>query len=118
MPKSSPFHDPTRYLLFTGKGGVGKTSPSFAVALSLADQGKRVLLVGTDPASNLDKILGVVLSDQPQPVAWLPLNFPPVSLPGEPTLRVCYVDEQGKDHKIVDSRVTRGILGVAQGIPA
>lgn len=74
MPKPSPFHDPTRYLFFTGKGGVGKTSLSCAVALSLADQGKRVLLVSTDPASNLDEMLGVVLSDQPQPVpgaAWL-----------------------------------------------
>lgn len=68
MPKPSPFHDPTRYLFFTGKGGVGKTSLSCAVALSLADQGKRVLLVSTDPASNLDEMLGVVLSDQPQPV--------------------------------------------------
>lgn len=68
MPKPSPFHDPTRYLFFTGKGGVGKTSLSCAVALSLADQGKRVLLVSTDPASNLDEMLGGVLSDQPQPV--------------------------------------------------
>jgi arsenite-transporting ATPase len=56
---------PTRYLFFTGKGGVGKTSLSAATALSLADQGKRVLLVSTDAASNLDEILGVPLRNTP-----------------------------------------------------
>ena len=47
----------TRNLLFTGKGGVGKTSVACATAVSLADAGKRVLLVSTDPASNLDEVL-------------------------------------------------------------
>jgi arsenite/tail-anchored protein-transporting ATPase len=47
----------TRNLLFTGKGGVGKTSIACATAVSLADAGKRVLLVSTDPASNLDEVL-------------------------------------------------------------
>jgi arsenite/tail-anchored protein-transporting ATPase len=47
----------TRNLLFTGKGGVGKTSVACTTALSLADAGKRVLLVSTDPASNLDEVL-------------------------------------------------------------
>jgi arsenite/tail-anchored protein-transporting ATPase len=56
---------PTRFLFFTGKGGVGKTSLSCAAALIMADQGKRVLLVSTDPASNLDEMLGARLSDQP-----------------------------------------------------
>jgi arsenite-transporting ATPase len=60
----SLLQDPTRYLFFTGKGGVGKTSLSCAVALAIADQGKRVLLVSTDPASNLDEMLGVTLSDR------------------------------------------------------
>ena len=41
----------TPYLFFTGKGGVGKTSLSCATAVKLADEGKRVLLVSTDPAS-------------------------------------------------------------------
>src|SRR6266545_7704486 len=44
----------TRHLFFTGKGGVGKTSVACATAVKLADAGKRVLLVSTDPASNLD----------------------------------------------------------------
>lgn len=48
---------PTRVLLFTGKGGVGKTTLACATAVQLADSGKRVLLVSTDPASNLDEVL-------------------------------------------------------------
>jgi arsenite-transporting ATPase len=58
-------HNPTRFLFFTGKGGVGKTSISTATAITLADAGKRVLLVSTDAASNLDEMLNVKLSNQP-----------------------------------------------------
>src|ERR1035437_3816798 len=47
----------TPFLFFTGKGGVGKTSLSCATAVRLADEGKRVLLVSTDPASNLEDVL-------------------------------------------------------------
>ena len=69
MPSSiSLLTAPTRHLFFTGKGGVGKTSVSTAVAIALADSGKRVLLVSTDAASNLDEMLGVPLSNQPTPV--------------------------------------------------
>ncbi len=53
--------NPTRNLFFTGKGGVGKTSVACAAAVRLADGGKRVLLVSTDPASNLDEVLSVKL---------------------------------------------------------
>lgn len=56
---------PTRFLFFTGKGGVGKTSLSTAAAIALADAGRQVLLVSTDAASNLDEMLGVPLSNQP-----------------------------------------------------
>ncbi len=59
---------PTRNLFFTGKGGVGKTSIACATAVTLADAGKRVLLVSTDPASNLDEVLGVKLGNHPTPI--------------------------------------------------
>lgn len=57
-----------RYLFFTGKGGVGKTSLSCATAVSLAEQGKKTLLVSTDPASNLDQVLETALGTGPTPV--------------------------------------------------
>ena len=59
---------PTRIMFFTGKGGVGKTSLACAAAVALADTGRRVLLVSTDPASNLDEVLGVSLSSRPTAV--------------------------------------------------
>ena len=61
--------DPSRYLFFTGKGGVGKTSLSSAIAVALADRGNRVLLVSTDPASNLNEVLGSTIGLAPTPVA-------------------------------------------------
>jgi TRC40/GET3/ArsA family transport-energizing ATPase len=60
---------PTRVLCFTGKGGMGKTTLACAVSVALARQGKRVLIVSTDPASNLDEVLGTELGEQPRPVA-------------------------------------------------
>jgi arsenite-transporting ATPase len=59
------FSHPTRFLFFTGKGGVGKTSIATATAIALADAGYRVLLVSTDAASNLDEMLNMTLSNQP-----------------------------------------------------
>jgi len=58
----------TRNLFFTGKGGVGKTSVASATAVGLADERKRVLLVSTDPASNLDEVFGVELGMLPTPI--------------------------------------------------
>jgi arsenite/tail-anchored protein-transporting ATPase len=70
-----------RNLFFTGKGGVGKTSVACACAIELADRGKRVLLVSTDPASNLDEVLGTELGATPTPVGAVPhlqaLNIDP-----------------------------------------
>ncbi len=73
--------DPTRHLFFTGKGGVGEQPLSTAVALHLADCGKKVLLVDTDAASNLDEILGVPLRQ--------PSN---TGVPGAPGLSVLNID--------------------------
>ncbi len=67
-----PTQDLTRNLLFTGKGGVGKTSIACAIAVSLAERGKRVLLVSTDPASNLDEVLETRLGIRPTPIAKMP----------------------------------------------
>ena len=62
----------TRNLFFTGKGGVGKTSVACAAAVRLADAGKKVLLVSTDPASNLDEVLGTPLGHHPTVVPSVP----------------------------------------------
>jgi anion-transporting ArsA/GET3 family ATPase len=59
----------TRTLFFTGKGGVGKTSVSCAVAVALAGLGRQVLLVSTDPASNLDEVFATKLAGEPTPIA-------------------------------------------------
>ena len=64
--------NPTRNLFFTGKGGVGKTSMACATAVQLADRGRRVLLVSTDPASNLDEVLGTKLACDPTSVDSVP----------------------------------------------
>jgi arsenite-transporting ATPase len=73
---------PTRYLFFTGKGGVGKTSLACATAVTIADRGTRVLLVSTDPASNLDDVFGIRLSNAP------------TSVPGVPGLDAVNVDPE------------------------
>ena len=64
--------NPTRNLFFTGKGGVGKTSIACAAAVRLADAGKRVLLVSTDPASNLDEVLSASLGQHATAVPAVP----------------------------------------------
>lgn len=59
----------TRYLFFTGKGGVGKTSLACAAAVHLARQGRRTFIVSTDPASNLDEVFGVKLGTEATPIS-------------------------------------------------
>ena len=82
----------TRNLLFTGKGGVGKTSIACAMAVSLADAGKRVLLVSTDPASNLDEVLLTEIGMHPTAIEGIPglkaINIDPVKAAHEYKERV------------------------------
>ena len=86
MTLSAYLPDPTattRFLFFTGKGGVGKTSLSCATALRLAEAKLKVLLVSTDPASNLDEVFGLTLGSAPTPVPDVPgleaMNIDPVA---------------------------------------
>jgi len=62
----------TKYLFFTGKGGVGKTSVACATAVSLADSGEKVLLVSTDPASNLQDVFGLELDNKGSDIKEVP----------------------------------------------
>ncbi len=90
----------TRNLFFTGKGGVGKTSIACATAIALADAGKRVLLVSTDPASNLDEVLGVELGQKP------------TAIPGVAGLSALNIDPEAAAHDYRERMVGpyRGIL--------
>ncbi len=88
---------PNRHLFFTGKGGVGKTSISCATAIALADKGLKVLLVSTDPASNLDEMLGVTLGSDPTAVPGVPglsaMNIDPETAAEDYRIRV--LDQMG-----------------------
>jgi len=58
------FDDLPKFVFFTGKGGVGKTSLACATALALADKGERVLLVSTDPASNVGQVFETTIGNR------------------------------------------------------
>ncbi|MED4213161.1 arsenical pump-driving ATPase [Priestia megaterium] len=72
----------TPFLFFTGKGGVGKTSTACAVAVSLADTGHKVLIVSTDPASNLQDVFEVELRNEP------------IEIPNVQNLYACNLDPE------------------------
>ncbi|MDV4150840.1 arsenical pump-driving ATPase [Clostridium sp. AL.422] len=71
----------TKYLFFTGKGGVGKTSVACATAVSLADEGKKIMLISTDPASNLQDVFDIELNNKGVEIKEVPnlvvANFDP-----------------------------------------
>ncbi|MEQ8153693.1 MAG: arsenical pump-driving ATPase [Clostridiaceae bacterium] len=71
----------TKYLFFTGKGGVGKTSAACATALTLADDGKRIMLVSADPVSNLQDVFDTELDNKGATIEGVPnltvVNFHP-----------------------------------------
>jgi arsenite-transporting ATPase len=83
-PKNIKF---TKYLFYTGKGGVGKTSSACATAVTLADSGKKVLLVSTDPASNLQDVFNTDLNNKGVPIKEVPnlvvANLDPVQAAAE-----------------------------------
>ncbi|PJE78438.1 Arsenical pump-driving ATPase [invertebrate metagenome] len=60
-----------RYLFFTGKGGVGKTSHACSSALALAESGKKVLIVSTDPASNIGQVFDTEMGDLITPIHYV-----------------------------------------------
>ncbi|KXL52266.1 arsenical pump-driving ATPase [Anaerotignum neopropionicum] len=77
----------TQYLFFTGKGGVGKTSTACATAVSLADSGKKVMLISTDPASNLQDVFQTELNNKGVPIREVPnlvvVNLDPIEAAAE-----------------------------------
>jgi arsenite-transporting ATPase len=99
---------PPRFLFFTGKGGVGKTSIACATAIQLAEAGKYVLLVSTDPASNVGQVFGITIGN----------NI--TSVPAVPNLAALEIDPQAAAQLYRDRIVgpVRGVLpeAVVKGI--
>jgi len=100
--------NPPRFLFFTGKGGVGKTSIACATAIQLADSGRKVLLVSTDPASNVGQVFGITIGNHI------------TSIPAVPRLSALEIDPQAAAQQYRDRIVSpvRGILpdDVVKGI--
>lgn len=99
---------PPRYLFFTGKGGVGKTSIACATSIQLAESGKRVLLVSTDPASNVGQVFGISIGNKI------------TEIPAVPNLAALEIDPQAAAQAYRDRIVgpVRGVLpdAVVKGI--
>ena len=92
--------NPPRFLFFTGKGGVGKTSIACATAVQLATNGQKVLLVSTDPASNVGQVFGVTIGNQV------------TTIPSVPNLSALEIDPQAAAQAYRDRIVApvRGVL--------
>jgi arsenite/tail-anchored protein-transporting ATPase len=102
-------HHLPRYLFFTGKGGVGKTSIACATALRLSEQGRCVLLVSTDPASNVGQVFGVQIGNRITPM-----------VAASPNLHALEIDPQAAARAYRDRIVgpVRGVLpeAIVKGI--
>lgn len=100
MSKLKFLSNSPRFLFFTGKGGVGKTSLACAAAISLADSGLRVLLVSTDPASNVGQVFGIAIGN----------NI--TLIPNVPRLSALEIDPQAAAQAYRDKIVSpvRGVL--------
>ncbi|MCX7196186.1 MAG: AAA family ATPase, partial [Proteobacteria bacterium] len=90
---------PPRFLFFTGKGGVGKTSVACATAIQLAEAGKRVLLVSTDPASNVGQVFGITIGNHI------------TDIPSVPRLEALEIDPQAAA-QIYRDRIVDPVRGV------
>lgn len=90
---------PPRFLFFTGKGGVGKTSIACATAVQLAEAGKRVLLVSTDPASNVGQVFGISIGNHI------------TAIPAVPQLAALEIDPQASA-QIYRDRIINPVRGV------
>jgi len=101
-------NQPPRFLFFTGKGGVGKTSIACATAVQLAASGKQVLLVSTDPASNVGQVFGITIGNHI------------TAIPAVPNLSALEIDPQAAAQAYRDRIVgpVRGVLpdAVVKGI--
>ncbi len=101
-------YNPPRFLFFTGKGGVGKTSIACAAAVQLADAGRQVLLVSTDPASNVGQVFGIDIGNRI------------VAVPAVPNLSALEIDPPAAAQAYRDRIVgpVRGVLpdAVVNGI--
>ncbi len=99
---------PPRFIFFTGKGGVGKTSIACATSIRLAEAGKRVLLVSTDPASNVGQVFGIIIGNHI------------TAVPAVPRLAALEIDPQAAAQVYRDRIVgpVRGVLpdAVVKGI--
>lgn len=77
----------TKYLFYTGKGGVGKTSMACATAVALADAGKKIMLISTDPASNLQDVFDMDFDNKGIPISEVPnlvvANLDPINAAAE-----------------------------------
>ena len=108
MNKLKFLDQPPRFLFFTGKGGVGKTSIACATAIQLADAGQRVLLVSTDPASNVGQVFGISIGNHL------------TAIPAVPGLAALEIDPQAAAQVYRDRIVgpVRGVLpdAVVKGI--
>ena len=98
----------TRYIFYTGKGGVGKTSVACATAINLVDAGKRVLLVSTDPASNLDDVLQTRVGQEPTPINGVP-GLDALNLDPEEAARVYREQVVGSCRGILHDEVIKSI---------
>jgi arsenite-transporting ATPase len=100
MPDMEFLDQPPRFLFFTGKGGVGKTSIACATAIQLADSGRQVLLVSTDPASNVGQVFGISIGNHI------------TAIPAAPGLAALEIDPQAAAQAYRDRIVgpVRGVL--------